>query len=274
MAHWRLTAALALVPPGSALAEAPAPPPARMLALTPPAADVAGPLCSAALALCIDLVPAEEGLPPHLLVKTGSGDGQRSDNLDLPGLASDDQATLALWDQAITVPPAEGGDPHHGDLLIGLRSTTSTPYSGGGAQATRLHLLHLSLQYGSPRLNGEVVDVPLSSNVLIRACFSEADMRQRAGACHDEYRSGAAITLTGAVADGMPVLGYAIVAESYPGGVSRQEDSLAKGRLRKSDLVWSRDEACSFETTFAFNPTTRRYEASEPGPDCSDYDVP
>jgi hypothetical protein len=70
------------------------------------------------------------------------------------------------------------------------------------------------------------------------------------------------------------VLGYAMVSESYPGPVSRQEDSLARGRLHQRDLVWSRDETCSFETTFSFNPTTRRYEASAPGPDCNDYDEP
>lgn len=230
--------------------------------------------CVKAMALCLNVTGGDRDTPAALQLQTGAGDTAQVRSLALPRVTGPDDSAPALWDRIIALPaPANSGaDP--APILIGLITAQSTPYSGGGAQARRLHLLRIDRDYGAPRITGEVLDVPLDSNVMIRACFSEADMRQRAGACHDEYRSGATLTLTGAVSDGMPVLGYAMVSESWPGPVSRQEDSLAKGRLRKRDLVWSRDEACSFETTFTFNPTTRRYEASEPGPDCSDYDVP
>ncbi len=58
--------------------------------------------------------------------------------------------------------------------------------------------------------------------------FSEQDMKQRAGACHDEYGFSARLGLD-PVAEGMPVLRYQTVATRFPAGVSRFEDSLAQG---------------------------------------------
>jgi hypothetical protein len=248
---------------------------ARLIALTAEStAEAPDRACAKSIALCLTVTGGSSDTPAALQLQTGAGDTARVHSLALPRITGPDDSAPALWDKMIALPaPADSGT-EPGPILIGVISAQSTMYSGGGAQARRLHLLRIDRDYGAPRITGEVLDVPLDSNVMIRACFSVADMRQRAGACHDEYRSGATLTLTGAVSDGMPVLGYAMVSESWPGPVSRQEDSLAKRRLRKRDLIWSRDEACSFETTFTFNPTTRRYEASEPGPDCSDYDVP
>lgn len=237
-------------------------------------ADAPARACATAIALCLTVTGGDRDTPAALQLETGAGDTARVQSLALPHITGPDDSAPALWDRMIVLPAPAASGTVQGPILIGLITALSTPYSGGGAQARRLHLLRIDRDYGAARLTGELLDVPLDSNVMIRACFSEADMRQRAGACHDEYRSGATLTLTGTVSDGMPVLGCAMVAESWPGQVSRQEDSLTKGRLRKRDLVWSRDAACSFETTFAFNPTTRRYEAGEPGPDCSDYDVP
>ncbi len=250
---------------------------ARIVVLKPSgsaATDPAGPWCTPEPALCLDLPAHERGAAAQLVVRSGTGDAARSTVLTLEGWPSGDDQALDLWDRMIVLPDQPGAGLVPAEVLIGIRSLETTPYSGGGAQAVRLHLLRLRRDLGSPRLAGEVLDVPLESSVLIRACFSEKDMRNRAGACHDEYRSGATITLVQSDAGDMPVLDYAVIAESFPGGVSRGADSLQGGRLHKRDLVWKRDEVCSFTQRFTYDPTTRRYAPASPGPDCSDFDVP
>ena len=73
-----------------------------------------------------------------------------------------------------------------GGFLAGVQVETSSMYSGGGGQATELRLYRLDA--GGDAGAAPVLAVPIRSELMIRACFSEEDMTQRAGACHDEIR--------------------------------------------------------------------------------------
>lgn len=157
-----------------------------------------------------------------------------------------------------------------GGVLAGVKVETSSMYSGGGGQATELRLYRLDANGDA----GEtpVLAVPIRAELTIRACFSEDDMTQRAGACHDEYTFAATLTATG---EGeMPVLDYATTATAYPRGVSRSEDSLEKPALKPADLVTVRDPKCSFSRRFTFDAATGQYLPDRKLPDCSDYTTP
>lgn len=180
----------------------------------------------------------------------------------LAGLSSaDEDASLELWPKIIRF---DGG------ILAGVLTQVRTMYSGGGAGSTTLHLI--AFLPDQPPF--EVLSVPEHAEVMIRACFSEYDMKQRAGACHDEYRFDTHITLTGASTAGMPVLRYRSQATSFPGPVSRSKDSLAERPLRKRDLVTITDSQCSYQRLYRFKPKVRSYAPTTPPPDCSNYTSP
>jgi hypothetical protein len=118
------------------------------------------------------------------------------------------------------------------------------------------------------------MNVPISASVMIRACFSEENMKQRAGACHDEYTFNATLTPDKLSTTDMPTLYYRTTATSFPGHVSRSKDSLGERPLRKEDLVTVTDTRCSFERIWRFDPIAQIYQSNKPVPDCSDYYVP
>jgi hypothetical protein len=96
-------------------------------------------------------------------------------------------------------------------------------------------------------------------------------VKQRAGACHDEYGFSAKLALDTA-AEGMPVLRYQTVATRFPAGVSRFEDSLAKGPLKKKDLRTEQDPACSYTRLFRF--AEGMFHPDQALPDCAGYTEP
>jgi hypothetical protein len=97
-------------------------------------------------------------------------------------------------------------------------------------------------------------------------------MKQRAGACHDEYEFNAELKAEG---DAFPPrLTYASTATTFPGRVSRSEDSLAKPPLKPKDLVKAVDAECSVRRVFTFDPAANAYVPDAPLPDCGDYTVP
>ncbi|WEK40304.1 MAG: hypothetical protein P0Y50_01480 [Candidatus Brevundimonas colombiensis] len=158
-----------------------------------------------------------------------------------------------------------------GGFLAGVQVETSSMYSGGGGQATELRLYRLDA--GGDAGTTPVLTVPIRSELMIRACFSEEDMAQRAGACHDEYAFDAVLTATGE-AGVMPVFTYGTTATAYPRGVSRSEDSLEKPPLKPADLVKTRDPKCSFTRRFTFDAASGAYRPDRKLPDCSDYTTP
>lgn len=183
---------------------------------------------------------------------------------------------LSLWPWIIRLAPGVGTDPAVADpqqrarqsVLMGGIVATRTSYSGGGASASVLQLARVRHLDEGIQVDNNLLTVPWEGNAMIRACFSEQDMKQRSGACHDTYAFSAKLGLDTAAA-GMPALRYQTVATRFPAGVSRQEDSLAKGPLKKKDLRTEQDPACTFARTFRI--ASGSYLPDQPLPDCSGY---
>ncbi len=158
-----------------------------------------------------------------------------------------------------------------GRILVGVEVTTSTSYSGGGASAATLTLA--AADAGSEGMT-KVLTVPASGSAMIRACFSERDMKQRAGACHDNYAFAGTLTLDPAVRTGAPRFVFTTSAATFPGPVSRQADSLAAKPLRKRDVKWVKDAGCSYRRTLSPDAALGDYRPDIPLPACDDYLVP
>ena len=207
----------------------------------------------------------ETDLPHHegwTLRLSGSQNDPAHTTYGLEGLASgDDDPSFSLWPSLIRF---EGG------VLAGVETHARAMYSGGGANSTTLHLI----AFLPGQLPFEVLSVAYSANVMIRACFSERDLKHRAGACHDLYSFDATIIPEEAVAGGMPLLHYRSEATSFPGPVSRSRDSRDGKPLRKGDLVEATDPQCSYYRLYRFDPEARGYLPDAPLPDCSDYTEP
>jgi hypothetical protein len=240
-----------------------------------PQTDNAEKMCSAEAGLCLSIERESEDARVLVVEEQIKGSEPRVVRLPLSAIASYGPEISGIWPQIIThrVSDTRPDAPHDG-ILVGLTTSESQGYSGGGAQAIRVHLWQLYRSYGSPRLISEMLDVPLSGNVMIRACFSENDMEERGGACHDEYAHEAALTLGKGISDAMPVLHYAFQAKAFPSFVRRSDDSLKHGKVTEKELRWSDDPNCSYTRTLRVNPATRRYEFDRAAPDCSDYTVP
>lgn len=149
--------------------------------------------------------------------------------------------------------------------LVGRIATDAQPYSGGGASAQHLTLYEIAA--GQAR---EVLRMPYSASAMVRACFSEEDETQRAGACHDEYAFVTRISLDESVASGAPAIILETAAGSYPGALTRNADSTERPPLTEADLVWAQDETCTFRRTYT-RGADGLYAPDQPLPGCSDY---
>ncbi len=195
-----------------------------------------------------------------------------------PALGGFDRSTMTLWPQIIREPsahPAREGEEAGETISIGTLSDFSTMYSGGGAQSESLTLYRFEHSpYGKP-VQQEMLAVPWRASVMIRACFSEADMENRNGACHDLYDFDAMLRLDSkGPKDSPPRLIYQTNALATPGNSRRSEDNSSGKKLSDKDILPREDDACSYTRKIAYNPVTARYEFDRPGPDCSDYTTP
>lgn len=216
--------------------------------------------------LCLEIPVTEDGAgAAELRVTSPASDAPTS--IALPGF--DDAGAQELWPNLIA---AKGGDgaPR---FLVDILGRQNAMYSGGGGSAARLHLFELGSAPGSTGLGEEVLNIVWDGSLMIRACFSEQDMKDRLEACHDEYDFAA--TLTAAPADGgwWPALTYRAAATTFPRTSRRSEDNSAV-RLKRADLVRAPDPRCSYDRVLHYNPATSRYEMDRPAPDCSDYTTP
>jgi hypothetical protein len=193
-----------------------------------------------------DRVPAGANVAPTRRIAPPPGDN--------PGRES-----YAIWPHVIR--------EASGALLIGALRNRSEGFSGGGAGMTQLVLLRLGSAHAEPV---EVLTVQTGYSAMIRACFSEEDYRSR-GACHDEYELTGTIRLAPAAAGGRPRLTLVTRARSFPRGARAEQE---QRRIRRSDLVWEPDPACSYRRSFSFNPTSGRYEPDRALPECSSYQLP
>lgn len=216
------------------------------------------------LCLQIPTVAEDGGGDTALIVTPAEGEAT---TVALPGLY--DAEKLELWPNVIAFKEGDG-TPRY---LVGILGRMNAMYSGGGGSGARLHLYQFSSVPGATGLGDEVLNVVWDGSLMIRACFSEQDMKDRLEACHDEYDFNA--TLSAAPADGaaLPPLTYRAVATTFPRNSRRSEDN-SVGKLKRADLVRTQDPACTYERLLRYNPATVRYEMDRPAPECSDYTTP
>ncbi len=211
------------------------------------------------------------------MLEKGPGQGKPHTyhvSIDVP-----QESELSLWPWIVRLAPGMGSDETVTDpqqrtrqnVLVGGIVTFSTMYSGGGADASTLQLARVRHLQDDIQVDDDVLTLPWRGNAMIRACFSEQDSKQRAGACHDEYSFSAKLALDPA-GQGMPVLRYQTVATRFPAGVSRFEDSLAKGPLKKKDLRTEQDPACTYTRLFHFREGM--FHPDQALPDCAGYTEP
>lgn len=239
------------------------------------------PQCTADRAWCLSIEIDSESAVREVFL--GVYDGrQHIDERDVwrHALANEDfygGPGITLWPRIVrlgagALAVVAQGEALDSAVLIGVETRTSAGYSGGAASATDLQLLLATRSVEGVKLR-RVMNVPVAGWSMIRACFSEDDMAQRAGACHDEYTFEGTLTLD-PQGEGMPRFGYQTRATSFPGPVSRSEDSLQNPPLDESDLVTVVDEACSYRRTFVHDPAAGAYRPDSPLPACEDYTVP
>jgi hypothetical protein len=243
-------------------------------------------LCSPDMRWCLALsraprekqmLEAFDGRKEGALLPGADRGGWSYDTGQKPSDRGFDHASAHLWMQIIREPgdtsvQREGEEPGE-TISIGILSATSTMYSGGGGQADQLTLYRLQYDgLGKPQMH-EMLNVPLSASLMIRACFSEKDYKLRRGVCHDDYSFEATLTLDPASPGTPPRLIYQTKSVSTPGSSTRMDDNSGH-RLSKADLVPRTDPRCSYRRVLTYNPVTARYEFDQPGPDCSDYTVP
>ncbi|PSD46292.1 hypothetical protein C7E24_11215 [Stenotrophomonas maltophilia] len=229
---------------------------------------------------CVRVQPvAEEGDRPTVLEALEKAPGQGKPHTYHVSIDVPQESALSLWPWIVRLAPGVGSDETVTDpqqrtrqnVLVGGIVTFSTMYSGGGADASTLQLARVRHLQDDIQVDDDVLTVPWLGNAMIRACFSEQDSKQRAGACHDEYSFSAKLALDPA-GQGMPVLRYQTVATRFPAGVSRFEDSLAKGPLKKKDLRTEQDPACTYTRLFHFREGM--FHPDQALPDCAGYTEP
>jgi hypothetical protein len=154
-----------------------------------------------------------------------------------------------------------------GALLVGIKYYRRTMYSGGSAGVEQLQLLRLAGEAAPATM----LETAIGGSASIRACFGRRDMRNRAGACQDEYELIGNLTLDAANAGARPRLLLTARARTYPGRRDREHDSESDPPLRRRDLVWWNDPVCSYRRNFAFAPDEGRYRPDSPLPDCAQY---
>ncbi|ALJ14624.1 hypothetical protein [Sphingopyxis macrogoltabida] len=259
--------------------------PILIAAAQPVAAPASGPVVVALVAgdgearclpdrsLCLEL-PGEgkdEGGRELRISSPGSGDDTGTISLPLPYGA--DGKGVSLWPNIIPVPSTnEDAAQPAAEFLVGVIEEERAMYSGGGGSGGRLHLLRVGV---APHAAGlvEVLDTVWDSSLMIRACFSEQDMKNRLEACHDEYSFTGALAAAAPDGGELPALTLRTAATAYPQTSRRTEDN-SNIKLKKSDLTHWKDPECSYTRLLHYNPATARYEMDRPAPDCSVYTTP
>jgi len=218
--------------------------------------------CNAARDLCLRTWREADGrawfLDIHNRVPSGANVAPAR-RFALPAGEEPERETQRIWPHLIR--------EASGALLIGVERYRTAGFSGGGAGETQLVLLRLASGTAEP---AEVLTVRTGYTAMIRACFTEDEYRRR-GACHDEYAFSGTLGLASGAAAGRPRLALATAARSFPRGARAETE---RARLRRADLVWEPDPACSYRRIFAFNAASGRYEPDRALPDCTTYQLP
>jgi uncharacterized protein len=212
--------------------------------------------CTADKHLCVEVIRDNADSPPLVQVDVvgANSSTHRFELQNVPDIGQN--ISVTLWPRVLRL--ADASDT----ILIGLKQSSFTAYSGGGGSSTELRLFEVSRDRSAFR-DREVLAVPIAGSLTIRACFDERDARRRLGACHDIYDFTA-----------MLALDPTVKSSFFPGKVSRDKDSLDAAPLRKRNLVTAVDQQCTYKRKFDFNAAQGVYVPDHPLPDCSDYTVP
>lgn len=165
-------------------------------------------------------------------------------------------------------------------FLIGITTTTSVGYSGGGASVSMLSLIRVDTASKEGAAAGVpsfdvVATLPVKSSKMIRACFSEQDVIDRREQCHDVYEFQADIApVNGTGGKRLPALQYQARASKFPPWADLMEDSTTKPPLDDQDMVKSPDPDCSFNRVFGFDGDADEYHIDIPVSACITYWVP
>lgn len=157
-----------------------------------------------------------------------------------------------------------------GGMLVAVGEERNQMYSGGSAAVTFQHLM--LVRPGKPPV--EVLEAPYDSDISIRACFSEKDMKQRLDACADQYTLKSSLTVAPGDGSALPRLIFDVKATNYPRGVRRDADSLEMAPLKKADLVEETDARCTYRRAYTFDAAAGTYRPDAALPECEAYTVP
>ncbi|MFB7880374.1 hypothetical protein [Brevundimonas diminuta] len=217
------------------------------------------PACTADRRWCAMIEADESNEQPVLRLY----DGQPGDRAPVASHRIEGEASEGVWKPG-AVMRRVGSD----EIIFGADMELQAMYSGGGGTSSYRTLI----RFTPGEAPQEILTVPMSGSLMIRACFGPETIKQRAGACHDEYEFNAELKAEG---DAFPPrLTYASTATTFPGRVSRNEDSLARPPLMPKDLVKAVDAECSVQRVFTFDPALSAYVPDAPLPECGDYTVP
>lgn len=222
--------------------------------------------CTSDEAICVKLDVDDEADAVALSLYRGRG----KDSVPLRSYSIPIQsgAPVSLWPYIIR---NSGGHP---EAIFGTVATENAMYSGGGGNAAllSLHYLETDSMSGEPEAANVILTVPQSSYIMIRACFSESDYKNRRGACHDEYNFTGKLTVAPQNAGHFPpILRYETLATATPGNSRRSEDNSSGKRLTKADLKTAIDPRCTYRRTATYDQEVGAYIFDRPLPDCSDY---
>lgn len=177
--------------------------------------------------------------------------------------SSDDPAgeSIAIWPHLVR--------EASGATLIGVERYRRTGFSGGGAGQTDLVLLRLTPGAAEPV---PVMTVQTGYTAMIRACFSEDDMRRLRDACHQQLEFEGTLTLAPDTATGAPRFDLNVASRVFPRG--SLVDGWETRALTRQDRVWEPDPVCTYRRRFSPEAATGSYAPEEPLPDCSLYSLP
>lgn len=156
-------------------------------------------------------------------------------------------------------------DAKSGRPIFPVIADHAVSYAGGGGYWDQLILFRYDPKAGSLR---EILRVPWSSSVQIRACFTKQDRRTRLGACQDLYEYASTLSAVPS-GSGPPVLIYKSQARTFPGVRSRSQET--KGPRHKADLKWASDRGCSMARIFRWSASAKRYLPDRPLAACENY---
>ncbi len=250
-------------------AEPPSPAPAvrqEILAMPRTAADdsgTQGPYCTARKSWCLSFERSESGEEPIAAVTVAHGAAHAT----APIAVVHDQ--LRFWDEPISY---RTGDDRDG-LILGLRTWRTEGYSGGGAGVNALKLVRAEMGADGKLVLAALDDwIPFGGSALIRACFSERDIKLRRGLCQDDYELEVKIRPDGKLVHDMPSLLYISEATVSPGFAARDQDNSDPAFLKKltrRDFLPRTDQRCTFTRTMKAAAERDRYVLD--APDCSEF---